>query len=195
MVDQISPLGAAWRPGAHGHVAEGIGILLTEMQPASIVQLAAWPGMQPAVLETIAAIAGSALPDGAGAGFATATVSAFGFAPGRFLVVHREEDLYGRFAAAIASGTGTVTDLSHGRAAFRIAGPGSEWVLSKLFAVDFSSPALPVGCGISTAHHDIAAQVQRSGEDRFDLYVYRSFARSFWRLVCRASEEVGYEVR
>ncbi len=195
MVDQLSPLGAAWRPGGHGHVAEGIGVLLSEMQPASIVQIAAWPGRQPAVLEAIAAIAGSALPDGAGAGFATATVSAFGFAPGRFLVVHQEEELSGRLAAAISPDTGAVTDLSHGRTALRIAGPKAGRVLSKLFAVDFSAPALAVGCGLSTVHHDIAALIQRSGDDRFDLYVFRSFARSFWKLVCRAAEETGYEVR
>ncbi|MCC2689410.1 MAG: sarcosine oxidase, gamma subunit family, partial [Rhizobiaceae bacterium] len=64
MVDQLSPLGAAWRPGAHGHVAEGIGVSLTEMQPASIVQLAAWPGRQREMLEAIAEIAGFPLPDG-----------------------------------------------------------------------------------------------------------------------------------
>jgi len=195
MVDQLSPLGPAWRPGAHGHVAEGIGISLTETQPASIVQLTAWPGRQRQILEAIERIAGFPLPDGAGAGFANGTVSAFGFAPGRFLVVHQEDDLFGRFAAGIASDSGAVTDLSHGRTAFGLAGPKAEWVLSKLFAVDFVSPALPVGSGMSTAHHDIAAQIQRAGDDRFDLYVFRSFARAAWTLVCHASEEVGYEVR
>jgi heterotetrameric sarcosine oxidase gamma subunit len=195
MVDQLSPLGLAWRPGAHGHVAEGIGVSLIETQPASIVQLAAWPGRQRQMLEAIGSIAGFPLPDGAGAGFANGTVSAFGFAPGRFLVVHQEDDLSGRFASAIASDVGVVTDLSHGRTAIGIAGTRAEWVLSKLFAVDFSSPALPVGCGISTAHHDIAAQIQRIGDNRFDLYVFRSFARSAWKLLCRSSEEVGYEVR
>jgi sarcosine oxidase subunit gamma len=195
MVDQLSPLGPAWRAGSHGHVAEGIGVSLTETQPASIVQLAAWPGRQREMLEAIGSVAGSPLPDGAGAGFADGTVAAFGFAPGRFLVIHQEADLYGRFASLIPSDVGAVTDLSHGRTALRLAGPKAGWVLSKLFAVDFSSPAFAVGCGISTSHHDIAAQIQRVGDDRFDLYVFRSFARAAWTLLCRASEEVGYEVR
>ena len=195
MVDQLSPLGAAWRPGAHGHVAEGIGVSLTEMQPASIVQLAAWPGRQREMLEAIAEIAGLPLPDGAGAGFATASVAAFGFAPGKFLVVHQEDELFGRFVSGVGSETGAVTDLSHGRTALSIAGPKAEWVLSKLFAVDFSSPAFAVGCGISTAHHDLQAQIQHRADGRFDLYVFRSFARAFWKLLCRASEETGYEVR
>ena len=69
--------------------------------------------------------------------------------------------------------TGTVTDLSHGRTAIRIAGPKAEWVLAKFFAIDFSLPAFPVGSGLSTVHHDIFAQIQRSGADQFDIYVFR----------------------
>jgi heterotetrameric sarcosine oxidase gamma subunit len=37
--------------------------------------------------------------------------------------------------------------------------------------------------------------VQRTGADQFDLYVFRSFARAFWKTLCHAAEEVGYEVR
>ena len=73
---------------------------------------------------------------------------------------------------------GTVTDLSHGRTAIRISGPKAEWVLAKFFAIDFALPAFPEGAGRSTAHHDIFAQIQRTGAEQFDLYVFRSFARS-----------------
>ena len=73
-----------------------------------------------------------------------------------------------------------MTDLSHGRTAIRISGPKAEWVLAKFFAIDFSLPAFPVGSGVSTVHHDIFAQIQRTGANQFDLNVFRSFARSFW---------------
>ena len=81
------------------------------------------------------------------------------------------------------------------RTALRIAGPKAEWVLSKLFAIDFSTENLPQGAGISTNHHEVFAQIQRTGPDQFDIYVFRSFARSFWHTLCRAAEETGYEVR
>jgi len=29
---------------------------------------------------------------------------------------------------------------------------------------------------------------------RFDLYVFRSLARSFWTTLCHSAEDVGYEV-
>jgi sarcosine oxidase subunit gamma len=195
MVDQLSPLVPVFRPGSHRHAAGGIGVTLSEIQPGSIVQLAAWRGEERPMLSTIYEITGLALPDGAGGGIATETKAAFGFAPGKFLVADQDEGLFAMLSAAITAETGTVTDLSHGRTAIRISGRKAEWVLSKFFAIDFALPAFPVGSGISTVHHDIFAQIQRSGADQFDLYVFRSFARSFWNSLCHASEEVGYEVR
>ncbi len=194
MVDQLSPLAPVLRPGRYAREDHSVGVTLAEVQPGSIVQLAAWPGQQAAILAAIREVMGLFVPGGAGSGVATETKSAFGFAPGKFLVSDQEEGLFGSFTNAVGPDAGTVTDLSHGRTVIRIAGPKAEWVLAKFFAVDFSEPALAVGSGISTVHHDIFAQIQRTGADRFDVYVFRSFARSFWNSLRHASEEVGYEV-
>lgn len=195
MVEQLSPLAPVSRPGSYPHSAGGVGVTLSEIQPGSIVQLASWRGEERPVIAAIRQLTGLALADGAGGGIAGETKAAFGIAPGKFLVVDQDDGLAAEFAKAVADGSGTVTDLSHGRTAIRISGPKAEWVLSKFFAIDFVLPALPVGSGISTVHHDIFALIQRSGADRFDLYVFRSFARAFWNSLCHASEEVGYEVR
>jgi methylglutamate dehydrogenase subunit D len=194
MVDQLSPLAPVLRPGRHAQ-ADGVGVTLAEVQPGSIVQLAAWRGEESALISAIKEVTGLTLPDGAGGGVATETKAAFGFAPGKFLVADQDEGLAAGFVKVVTSDTGTVTDLSHGRTAIRIAGRKVEWVLAKFFAVDFSLPAFPLGSGLSTVHHDIFAQIQRTGADQFDIYVFRSFARSFWNSLCHASEEVGYEVR
>lgn len=193
-VDQVSPLGAAYRPGRHGNVVGNAGVILSEKQPGSIVQLASWPGAEKAVIAAIRGISGLALADGAGGGLAEKTKSAFGFAPGKFLVIEDAEDAFARYAAAVPPDVGVVTDLSHGRTAIRISGPKAEWVLAKLFAIDFSLAAFPLGAGRSTTHHDVFTQIQRTGDKQFDLYVFRSFARSFWRTLGHAAEEVGYEV-
>ena len=195
MVDLLSPLAPVLRPGRHALADHSVGVTLAETQPGSIVQLAAWRGEEGAMIAAIREVAGLALPDGAGGGVATETKAAFGFAPGKFLVVDQDEGLVAAFTKAGALEMGTVTDLSHGRTAIRIAGPKAEWVLAKFFAVDFSLPAFPLGSGVSTVHHDIFAQIQRTGVDQFDVYVFRSFARSFWNSLCHASEEAGYEVR
>lgn len=195
MVEQESPLKPVWQPGSHGNFAASVGVYLSETSPGSIIQLAAWPGKEKAVLQAIKTVCGLRLPDGAGGGAPGEARAAFGFAPGKFLVIDEHEGLAEKFAQALAIDTGTLTDLSHGRTAIRIAGPKAEWVLSKLFAIDFSSTAFPIGAGRSTIHHEIFAQIQRSAPTQFELYVFRSLARSFWQTLCRASEEVGYEVQ
>jgi len=194
MVEQLSPLAPALRSGRHALADQSVGVTLSEVQPGSIVQLAAWRGEEGAMIAAISHVTGMALPDGAGGGVATESKAAFGFAPGKFMVAYQEEGLAASLASAVGSATGTVTDLSHGRTSIRIAGPKAEWVLAKFFAIDFSLPAFPLGSGVSTMHHDIFAQIQRTGAEQFDIYVFRSFARSFWNSLCHASEEVGYEV-
>ena len=195
MVDMVSPLQPVWRPGAHGNPANGVGVVLSETQPLSIVQVGAWPGEESAIIAAIRHVTRLPLPDGAGGGASNGGKAVFGIAPGKFLAVDEQEGLAVVLLKEIPITIGTVVDLSHGRTATSVAGPRAEWVLGKFFAVDFSLTALPIGSGVSTRHHDIFAQIQRTGRDRFDLYVFRSFARSFWTALCHASEEVGYEVR
>jgi sarcosine oxidase subunit gamma len=146
------------------------------------------------VIDTIRKVMGLSLPDGAGGGAVNGARIAFGFAPGKFLVSDETDGLAATFSKAIGPAVGTVTDLSHGRTAIRIEGPEVEWVLAKLFAIDFSLPAFPLGAGRSTAHHDVFAQIQRSAAEQFDIYIFRSFARSFWATLGHAAAEVGYEV-
>jgi heterotetrameric sarcosine oxidase gamma subunit len=195
MVEQLSPLGAAFEPGLRGNAANGVGVLLSEPQPGSIVQMAAWPGCEAALLAAIARATGLKLGLEPGAGIAEKTRAAFGIAPGRFLLIDEEEGLADQLLKATGPEIGSVTDLSHGRTAIRLKGPRADWVLSKLFAVDFSAAGLGIGNAVSTNHHDVFAQIQRSGPDQFDIYVFRSFARSFWKTLGHAAEETGYEVR
>ena len=194
MAEPLSPLQPVWQPGRHGNLSGGAGVVLSETRPASIVQVAAWPGSERAVIAAIREATGLAVPDGAGGGVAAATKAAFGIAPGRFLVVDQAEGLEAELRGRIDAQLGSVTGLSHGRTAIRVDGPRAEWVLAKLFAIDFGLTALPVGSGVATQHHDLLAQIQRTGAMRFDLYVFRSLARSFWKTLCHSAEDVGYEV-
>lgn len=193
MVEPLSPLGAAWAPGRFG-AAGTAGVRLSEQQPGSIVQVAAWPGRDAAAIEAIRAATGLALEARPGAGAVGEAAAAFGFAPGRFLVADEAEDRFAALLDALPADAGTLLDLSHGRTVLRVEGAKAGWVLSKLFGIDFSPAAFPPGDGRATAHHDVSALIQRTGEGRFDLYVFRSFARSFWKTLCHAAAETGYEV-
>lgn len=195
MTDLLSPLAPAYDVGRHGNLADGIGVSLSEVQPGSIVQAAAWPGQDSALRDAIGMSMGTKLSGEPGHGVVTSTGSAFGFAPRRYLLVSENEGLAESLVTSITEEIGTITDLTHGRTALNVAGPKAEWTLSKLFALDFSQKAFPVGKAVSTNHHEVFAQIHRSGPEQFDLYVFRSFARSFWRTLRHAAEEVGYEIR
>ncbi|TYR32918.1 sarcosine oxidase subunit gamma family protein [Mesorhizobium microcysteis] len=195
MVEQMSPLGDAYVPGSHGNFADGTGVKISLPQPGSIVEATAWPGREAALAGAIERVTGLSLPHHPGGGVVTGDRSGFGIGPRKWLLTDAAEGLAETLRDALGIENGTVTDLSHGRTAIRLEGERAEWVLAKFFALDFSSDAFPVGSGRATMHHDILAQIQRTGPSRFNLYVFRTFARSFWRVLCHGAEEVGYEVR
>ena len=194
MVEPLSPLGSAWTPGRFGAGRGRAEVSLSEVQPGSIVQVAAWPGQDAAALDAIRSVTGLGLEAKPGAGAFGEAASAFGFAPGRFLVMADEEGLVEKLGKAFPVEAGTVLDLSHGRTVLRVEGVEAERVMSKLFALDFQIRAFPLGEGRATMHHQIHALIQRTGAQRFDLIVFRSFARSFWTTLRHAAEEYGYEV-
>jgi len=167
-IERQSPLEPVFKPGSHGNFEAGVGVRLGETQPGSILQLAAWPGSEKKILAAIRSVTGLALPDGPGGGVTKNGKAAFGFAPGKFLVIDEAEDLAAAFSGAVTPDVGTLTDLSHGRTAIRIKGPKAEWVLAKFFAIDFSTAAFAPGAARSTQHHDIFAQIQRTDADQFD---------------------------
>lgn len=194
MVDRESPLGTAYRPGSQG--AAGNGVTLSELKPGTIIEAASWPGKADALAAAIGKATGLSLSPAPNSGaFKDGKAAAFNIAPGRFLVSGQDEKLAAKIENAIPMDVGTATDLSHGRTVLRIEGLKAEWVLAKLFALDFSLAAFPVPSGRATTHHDIFTQIHRTAEDRFDLYVFRSFARAFWGTLRHAAGEVGYTIK
>ena len=194
MAEIQSPLGTTFVRGNHGNAAAGIGVTLRERTNISLIQVTAWSDTIPTVLTAIGSATGVIVQNKPGNGRVAGEKSVFGFAPGRFMVVGATPDFESRLRSAISPELGTIIALTHGRTVIRASGPRVEWVLSKLFAIDFSEHAFPTGTGRATLHHDIHALIQRIDEETFDLYVFRTFARSFWLTLGHAAEEVGYRV-
>lgn len=194
MADLQSPLGLAYQPGDHGNAAGGVGVTLHERTNISLIQVTAWGDTIQTVLTAIGSATGVIIQNKPGNGRVAGEKSVFGFAPGRFMVAGATPDLEQRLRTAISSDLGTVIALTHGRTVIRVSGTSVEWVLAKLFAIDFSEHAFPAGAGRATLHHDIHTLIQRIDSETFDLYVFRTFARSFWLTLGHAAEEVGYRV-
>lgn len=186
-----SPLEGHATPGTYGNDSDGISIELVERFGMAICEVTAWPGAEPEVISAIHKIAKLKVADNADA--MSETAAAFQHAPGRWTVISQDQSIPEKLTVALGD-NGVCVDLSHGRTIIRCQGPKVEWVLAKLFAIDFAVSAFPIAKGLATSHHEIFAQIARIDDEAFDVMVFRSYARSFFHALSKASAEVGYEV-
>jgi sarcosine oxidase subunit gamma len=196
MPDALSPL----KGHSEAQVPAGTaGVTLTERRLVSLVQVAAWPDSVEQVEGTIASLTGCAPPQGRSGSSGDAAGAILAIAPGRWLLESRDPRLALRLAEQIPAPLGAVTDLSHARIAIRVTGPKAAWVLAKGLALDLHPAAFPPLKVAQSAVHEVGVIVRRlssgsSGNDSFDLYVYRGFALSFWDWLTEAAAETGYRV-
>ena len=76
---------------------------------------------------------------------------------------------------------GALIDLSHSRLRYEIEGPGARAKLATGTAVDLAPLAFAEGAACETMFNHISVHLTRTGADRFEILVGRSFAESLWR--------------
>ena len=91
-------------------------------------------------------------------------------------------------------GIASVSDQSHGRIIIRIGGKKSRQVLAKGTPVDLHADEFPVGQSAVTQMAHIGVHLTRTGENTFEVSVFRGFAESFWEWLTQQAEEFGYVV-
>lgn len=163
------------------------GIALTDAGYRSVVQVQAWPDtlktvqaviMQELLVEDLPAV-GSAVRRNDSV---LAAIS-----PGRF-VLAGPADLATRIEGALPASDAAVADLSHGRVIFTIEGAAAERTLQSCVMIDVSLGAFRIGRAAQTMIHHIDVMIHRVGEDRFDVWVLRSFAQSVAEWILDAAE-------
>lgn len=178
-----SALGADFKTGTHGNIASGVGVHLSETNFGFVGELASFTPDKTDKL--IVSLRKSLKPNDISA--------AFKVAPNRWFL-SGSEALRDGITAKIKADEASLFDLTHGRSSFLITGEKATWVLAKLFPIDFDLSQFPIDSGVATTHHGTFTQIYRAYENTFDLFVFRSFARSFWHTLSTASTEVGYVV-
>ncbi len=180
MSDRLSALGVDFKTGSFGNVSGGVGVHLSETNFGFVGELASF-----ALEKTDNLIASLRESKDISA--------AFKIAPNRWFLAGTET-LCDTITAPIKPDEASFFNLTHGRSSFLITGEKATWVLAKLFPIDFHLPEFPIGTGLATTHHGTFTQIYRTYENTFNLFVFRSFARSFWHTLGTASSEVGYQV-
>ena len=153
-----SPLGGGhYQAGEFGNLTRGAQVTLSERFPLAICDVCAWTGNETNTANAIKRATGLALTGTKDA--VSESAQAFQHAPARWTVISADQTLPHALTGAVGD-NGTVVDLSHGRTVLRVHGAKSRWVLAKLFALDFQPDTFPLEKGVTTAHHDIFAQIQ-----------------------------------
>ena len=89
---------------------------------------------------------------------------------------------------------GFLTDVSHGRAGWRISGPRTLDLLAKGCSLDLHPRIFPVGSCAQTALAHVAVLLHRRDIATFELYCARSYAQHLWHWLTEAAAEFGYVV-
>jgi methylglutamate dehydrogenase subunit D len=179
-IARSSPLQGIARPGHFG-AEKGAPVELSVRHPVSIVTVIARKGRSSELAAPLAALTNSEV---LWAGFEQYYVVADD---------RPESALYNEINNALGS-LATVCDQSHGRTIIRIAGSKSRALLAKGTAVDLHPAEFPIGkCALTQTAH-IVVHLVRTGEDSFELSVFRGFAESFWEWLTQQAEEFGYRV-
>lgn len=197
MAEPAFPLAALAEAGRVAAPAGAVpAVTLAEFRPAGLVQVEAWPATDAEVRATLQQVAGIAPAGRPGRAVSLDGASVLTLSFGRYLAVGAGAGagLAGRLESAIPADRGSVIDLGHARAAVRLGGPGATDVLRKGPAIDLDIRRFPVGAVAQTAIHHLGLVIHRRAADKFDLFVFRGYAQSFWDWLTDAAYEFGYEV-
>jgi sarcosine oxidase subunit gamma len=182
MPDRISPLAGVAVQGRFGADKGAPGVELSVRHPASIVSIIARDGKSQALKLTLDRMTGCAVL-WAGADQYYAVADGMG-----------EGELYSELKTRLAV-LASVFDQSNGRVILRVSGAKARNVLAKGTPVDLHPDEFPVGKSATTQMAHVGVHLTRTGEDAFELSVFRGFAENFWEWLTEQSEEFGYQVK
>lgn len=170
---------------------DGPGVVLSECRPRSMAQLngAPEPG---ALAEALGAARADVAPNRA---FHAGAARYAWNGPGRWLAESAEwrpGELIERIEAALRPHGASTTDLSHARTVLQVSGTASADLLAKLCPIDVE--AMRTGDSAVTLAGPFNAQVVKTGDEAFRLYVFRSFGLATWEMLRDEAAEFGAEI-
>ena len=113
----------------------------------------------------------------------------------QYWILTPDAQLPAAFARALAPGTGTSTVLTHARVRLAIEGKAAALLLTHLVPIDLRDRNFPVGAFAQTGLHHTPVLLERSGSQRYELYLLHSFAVSAWEWIIDSALPYGYNLR
>ena len=180
-------------PGDRANSGGKIGVRLSAGTLPCVLLIATWPSGIDAVSEALgAALEGIVVPAKTGETQQIPGGLLVRTGPEEFMLVASAGHLsVASLRQKIAADIGSVTDLSHARCRITITGEKSRDTLSKLFALDLREPEFPQGQVRLTGHHHVPCMLHRLGLERFDIYVFSTYAFDQLSTLIDAALEYG----
>jgi methylglutamate dehydrogenase subunit D len=169
-------------------------VRLGEVGDTRLLQLGVYPGGLARVAAGVLSILGGPLPDSSVRAAAAADHLVMRIAPDQYWVLGGESGLGARLRSAIPADGGCVTSLDGARTRLLIEGPAARALLGRLLAIDLDPKVFPVHGFAQTGIHHVAGLLLRASEDRYELFVPRTFAASTWEVLLDAARSFGYEI-
>ena len=145
------------------------GVTLAEVEAGPITSIAVYPGQGKAVAKGLKAL-GLAMPE----------PNSFAEKKGARIVWTGRDQAFLMGVAAPALEGAALTDQSDGWATLALSGAGGDEVLARLVPMDLRLAAFPVGRVARSQVNHMNAVILRVGEDRVEIMVFRSMARTAW---------------
>ncbi len=155
------------------------GATLATLDPGPITAVALFPGGADKVAKGLKTL-GLAFPD----------PGSWAAKDGARIVWTGRDQAFLMGVSAPALEGAAVTDQSDGWAGFALSGPGAEAVLARLIPLDLRATAFPVGTAARAALNHMSLILLRVGVDAFELYTFRSMARTAWHELAEVMEKL-----
>jgi heterotetrameric sarcosine oxidase gamma subunit len=180
-------LQAGGRECAHGER----GLKLREIRGWHLAQLGVFPHCEAGFAAAVQPILGVDLPLTA---VTTAGARIYRIAADQYWVVGRDGRLIDELAHAVTPTVGAVTCLSNSRARIAIEGRRAREFLQNIIVVDLDADVFKVDEAIQTSLYHTGVLLERTGTDRYELYVLRTYAASTWAWLIDAALPFGYDL-
>ncbi len=191
-----SPLANVMVPGVFG-AGDGLAATITERLDLAIMEVTLLEPPSARAEMAFADATGVALPMVSNTSAITNGLTLLSTAPHRWIVVGLDgldsitpDNLGRRLSPAYV-----VTDLSHSRCVLRLEGSAARDILAKGLPIDLHERAFPPGTCVQSHVFEIGVLAHLvDAVPRFDLYIHRSYAISFWDWLIVTSAQFGYRI-
>ena len=162
---------------------------------ASVVQISTWHAGSDALVRALGAAVSGRPPQAPGHTVQTPVGLLMRTGPEEFLLVSEQAQQVAALRLHVLPDIGSVTDLSHARCRIPIEGERCIDTLGKLFALDLRVSAFPLGQCRLTGHHHVPCLLHRLEANRFDVYVFTTYAFDQLATLIDAALEYGVALR